>query len=76
MILSGQSLGVNVARAVAGHLERMSVDVVAIVALDPRSTPRSLLQQLQDFHPAVTNSSDSRRLLARQLTCISPFVPC
>ncbi|CAE7208068.1 unnamed protein product [Symbiodinium natans] len=35
VILSGHSLGVNVAHTVAGHLERMGIDVFAIVALDP-----------------------------------------
>ena len=44
MILGGHSLGVNVARAVAGRVERTGIDVVAIVALDPRTTSQALLR--------------------------------
>ncbi|CAE7208087.1 ANXA6 [Symbiodinium natans] len=73
VILSGHSLGVNVAHTVAGHLERMGIDVFAIVALDPRSTPASLLQA--GVHPALTRTSDGIRFEALQLTFTSDYVP-
>ena len=74
MILSGHSLGVNVARAVAGYLERMGVDVSAIVALDPRTGPETLSPS---GLPLAATSSLVRciRLQALQLSCHAPYVP-
>ena len=73
MILSGHSLGVNVARAVAGYLERMGVDVFAILALDPRTGPDLSPSGL----PLAVTSSLARciRLEALQLSCHAPYVP-
>ena len=73
LILTGHSLGVNLAQAVARHLERLGVDVLAIVAMDPRCSVECLLRRR--LAPALRSASPANvRLGALQLTCRAPFV--
>ncbi|CAE7304266.1 unnamed protein product [Symbiodinium natans] len=75
LILSGHSLGVTLAQAVARYLERLGIDVAAIVAMDPRCNAGDVVQEA-GFLSALTNAVPANvRLEALQLTCRAPFVP-